>query len=461
MATTTLREVDNTNIDPRTRPDLMTGEVSLSSVTDEVASLAERPSPPLAWRIAFAVSASLTLMFFGLIGYVISTGVGQWGNNSPVFWAWPIVNFVFWVGIGHAGTLISAILFLFRQDWRTSINRFAEAMTIFAVTCAGIFPAIHIGRVWFVYWLAPVPNSLAMWPNFRSPLLWDVFAVTAYATVSLLFWYMGMIPDLATLRDRATSKIRRIAYGIGALGWTGSSRQWSLFEKAYLLLAGLATPLVLSVHTIVSFDFAVSQVPGWHTTIFPPYFVAGAVFSGFAMVVTLMVPARKYFGLKNLVTLRHLENMCKIILATGTMVGYAYAIEFFIAWYGGNKFEQFAFINRAFGPYAWAYWTMVSCNVIAPQLFWFKKIRTTPWAMVLICIFVNIGMWFERFVITVTSLSRDFLPSSWGYFAPSSIDVLMLLGSFGLFFTLFLLFCRYLPMVAMAEVKSVMPSDNK
>ena len=457
MATATINEFDNTLIDPAVRPPLMTGDNSLGSITEQVCSLAERPKPPRAWTIAFSVSSSLTVMLFALIGYLIVTGVGVWGNNSPVAWGWPIVNFVFWVGIGHAGTLISAILFLFRQDWRTSINRFAEAMTIFAVTCAGIFPAIHIGRVWFVYWLAPLPNSLAMWPNFRSPLLWDVFAVTAYATVSAMFWYLGMLPDLATLRDRAASKKRKIVYGIASLGWTGSSKQWRLFEMAYLLLAALATPLVLSVHTIVSFDFAVSQVPGWHTTIFPPYFVAGAVFSGFAMVITLMVPARQFLGLKNLVTLRHLENMCKIVLATGMMVGYAYATEFFIAWYGGNKYEQFAFINRALGPYAWAYWTMVSCNVLAPQLFWFKSVRTTPWAMVVVCVLVNVGMWFERFVITVTSLSRDFLPSSWGYFAPTLVDVLMFVGSFGLFFTLFLLFCRFLPMVAMAEVKSVLP----
>jgi molybdopterin-containing oxidoreductase family membrane subunit len=457
MASVSINDIDNTVIDPAVRPGVVTGENSLGSITEQVASLAERPTATRAWKIAFAVSVSATLMFFSLIVYLLVTGVGVWGNNAPVFWGWPIVNFVFWVGIGHAGTLISAILFLFRQDWRTSINRFAEAMTIFAVTCAGIFPGIHVGRIWFVYWLAPAPNSLAMWPNFRSPLLWDVFAVTAYATVSAMFWYLGMLPDLATLRDRATSKVRRMAYGIAALGWSGSSKQWRLFEKGYLLLAALATPLVLSVHTIVSFDFATSQIPGWHTTIFPPYFVAGAVFSGFAMVITLMVPARQFFGLKNLVTLRHLENMCKIVLATGMMVGYAYAIEFFIAWYGGNGYEQFAFINRAFGPYAWAYWTMVSCNVLAPQLFWFKKVRTTPWAMVVICIFVNIGMWFERFVITVTSLSRDFLPSSWGYFVPTPVDVLMFLGSFGLFFTLFLLFCRYLPMVAMAEVKSVLP----
>jgi molybdopterin-containing oxidoreductase family membrane subunit len=434
------------------------GNHDYRSITDTVCQIVERAKPPRAWYVAFAISSSATLMLFGLIGYLITTGVGVWGNNAPVFWAWPIVNFVFWVGIGHAGTLISAILFLFRQHWRTSINRFAEAMTIFAVVCAGIFPAIHVGRIWLVYWLAPYPSQhLAMWPNFRSPLLWDVFAVSTYATVSLLFWYMGMIPDLATLRDRATTRTRQLLYGIGALGWTGSARHWSRYEKAYLLLAALATPLVLSVHTIVSFDFAVSQLPGWHTTIFPPYFVAGAVFSGFAMVVTLIVPARAYFGLQDLVTPRHLENMTKIILATGTMVGFAYAIEFFIAWYGGNGYEKFALVNRALGPYAWAYWTMITCNVAVPQLFWLKSFRTSAWRMVLVCIFVNIGMWFERFVITVTSLSRDFLPSSWGYFKPTAIDVLMFLGSFGLFFTLFLLFCRYLPMVAMAEVKAVIP----
>jgi len=394
------------------------------------------------------------------VGYLIFTGVGVWGNNAPVFWAWDIVNFVFWVGIGHAGTLISAILFLFRQNWRTSINRFAEAMTIFAVICAGLFPTVHVGRIWVIYWLLPLPNQNAIWPNFRSPLLWDVFAVTTYATVSMLFWYMGMIPDFATFRDRAKTRTRQVIFGTLALGWTGSARQWHRYEKAYLLMAALATPLVISVHTVVSFDFAVSQVPGWHTTIFPPYFVAGAVFSGFAMVVTLMVPAREFFGLRELVTLRHLENMTKIILLTGTMVGYAYAMEFFTAWYSGNRYEQFAFMNRAFGPYAWAYWTMVTCNVISPQFFWFKKFRTTPWLMVIVCIFVNIGMWFERFVITVTSLSRDFLPSSWGYYQPTFVDIGMLIGSFGLFFTLFLLFCRYMPIVAISEVKSILPENQ-
>ncbi|MEX0793990.1 MAG: NrfD/PsrC family molybdoenzyme membrane anchor subunit, partial [Pirellulaceae bacterium] len=331
----------------------------------------------------------------------------------------------------------------------------------FAVMCAGIFPGIHIGRVWVVYWLFPVPDThLSMWPNFRSPLLWDVFAVSTYATVSALFWYTGMLPDLATLRDRATSKVKRIAYGIASLGWTGSARQWSRYEKAYALFAALAAPLVLSVHTIVSFDFAVSLVPGWHTTIFPPYFVAGAVFSGFGMVLTLMVPAREMFNLKEVVTQRHLENICKILLATGMMVGYAYAIEFFVAWYSGNGYEQFAFINRAFGPFSWAYWTMIVCNVVIPQFFWIKKVRTTPWMMFVISIFVNIGMWFERFVITIISLSRDFLPSAWHYFQPTWIDVGMFVGSFGLFITLFLLFIRFMPIVAMAEVKSIMPHDD-
>jgi len=454
----TVNEVIDTTIDdPGKRTPLVIGDHNYGSITNLVCGINERPAP-LAWYIALAVSSSLTIMLFGLVGHLILTGVGVWGNNNPVYWGFPIVNFVFWVGIGHAGTLISAILFIFRQNWRTSINRFAEAMTIFAVVCAGLFPGIHIGRVWVFYWLFPLPSTqLQMWPNFRSPLLWDVFAVSTYATVSLIFWYTGMIPDLATLRDRAKNPIARIAYSILSLGWTGSARNWSRYEKAYTLFAALAAPLVLSVHTIVSFDFAVSQLPGWHTTIFPPYFVAGAVFSGFGMVLTLMVPARQWFGLKDVVTLRHLENVCKILLVTGSLVGYAYAMEFFIAWYGGNDYESFAFVNRAFGPYWWAYWIMISCNVISPQLFWFKKCRTTPWLMFIISIFVNIGMWFERYVITITSLARDFLPSSWGMFAPTWVDYLMLLGSFGLFFTLFLLFIRFGPIVAMAEVKSVMP----
>ena len=454
-------EVDNTFEDPGRRAQLVLGGLDYGGVTENVTSLWEATRPPRAWYITLGISMLFMAILGACIIHLFMTGVGIWGNNNPVYWGFPIVNFVFWVGIGHAGTLISAILFLFRQNWRTSINRAAEAMTIFAVICAGTFPGIHIGRVWVFYWLFPVPTEhLGMWPNFRSPLLWDVFAVGTYATVSVLFWYMGMVPDIATFRDRCRTKIGRFFYGLFSLGWTGSSRSWHRYEAAYVILAALATPLVLSVHTVVSFDFAVSQVPGWHTTIFPPYFVAGAIFSGFAMVVTLLVPCRQLYGLKNLITIRHLENMNKIIMATGLMVGTAYGIEFFIAWYSGVQTETFAFYNRAFGNFWWAYWIMVSCNVFIPQVFWFKWCRTTPWFMVIICIFVNIGMWFERFVICITSLCRDYLPSSWAYFHPTEFDILMLLGSFGLFFTLFTLFCRYLPVIAMAEVKGVIPRNG-
>jgi molybdopterin-containing oxidoreductase family membrane subunit len=383
--------------------------------------------------------------------------VGVWGNNNTVSWGFPIINFVFWVGIGHAGTLISAILFLLRQNWRTGINRFAEAMTIFAVICAGLFPAVHVGRIWLVLWLAPIPTSQAMWPQARSPLMWDLFAIGTYFTVSLLFWYMGMIPDLATLRDRAKGKWAQMIYGFFAIGWTGSNRHWLRFERAYLLLAALATPLVLSVHSVVSFDFATSLVPGWHTTIFPPYFVAGAVFGGFAMVLTLAIPARQWFGLHDLITPRHLENMAKVMLATGLIVAYAYSVEFFTAWYSGHHYEQFVFMNRPLGPYGWAFGVMVFCNVVAPQVLWFNKLRKHVWLIFAVAILVNVGMWFERFVIVVTSLHRDYLPANWAMFVPTWVDLGMLAGSFGLFFTLFLLFCRFLPMVAMAEVKTVMP----
>lgn len=454
--------LDNTYDDAGERSPLILGGLDYAGVTDEICGIWEADKPPKIWFVVLGAAISLLMVLGGCVGHLLMDGVGVWGNNNPAYWGWPIVNFVFWVGIGHAGTLISAILFLFRQNWRTSINRAAEAMTIFAVVCAGLFPGVHIGRVWVFYWLFPIPTEhLAMWPNFRSPLLWDVFAVSTYATVSILFWYMGMVPDIATFRDRCTSKIGKFVYGLLSLGWTGSARAWHRYEIAYTILAALATPLVLSVHTIVSFDFAVSQVPGWHTTIFPPYFVAGAIFSGFAMVVTLLVPVRKLYGLENLITIRHLENMNKIIMATGMMVGTAYGIEFFIAWYSGVPYESYAFYNRAFGNYWWAYWTMVSCNVLIPQAFWIKWCRTTPWFMVIICVFVNIGMWFERFVITITSLCRDFVPSSWAYFHPTWIDIMMFVGSFGLFFTLFTLFCRYLPVIAMAEVKGVMPRPNK
>ena len=452
-------EVDNTVEDPRLRAPLVLGGKDFSEVTETVTSINLRKTP-FAWYVAFVFSLGLLSLLGITIGYLVLTGVGVWGNNQPVSWAFDIVNFVFWVGIGHAGTLISAILFLFRQKWRTGINRFAEAMTIFAVMCAGIFPALHVGRPWLAYWLFPIPNQMDMWPQFRSPLLWDVFAVSTYATVSALFWYVGMIPDLATLRDRAKSRVAQISYGIFALGWTGSSRHWHRFEKAYLLLAALATPLVLSVHSVVSFDFATSQLPGWHTTIFPPYFVAGAVFGGFAMVLTLAIPARQYFGLKDIITRRHIDNMCKVLLGTGLIVAYAYAMEFYIAWYSDSHYEKFHFLNRMGGPYWWAWGMMTFCNVVAPQFLWSRKLRSNLLVVMLVVMCVNVGMWFERFVIIVTSLHRDFLPSSWGMYMPTWVDIGMFAGSFGLFFTMFLLFCRFLPMVAMAEVKTVMPEAH-
>jgi Ni/Fe-hydrogenase subunit HybB-like protein len=439
-------------------PPLVEGNQTFHSVTEAVCRVVEAP-PSKGWLASFAM-ALLGLAVLGVsVGWLVWEGTGIWGLNQPVSWGFAIVNFVFWVGIGHAGTLISAILFLFRQKWRTSINRFAEAMTIFAVICALLFPTIHVGRVWLLYWALPIPNQMGMWPNFRSPLLWDVFAVSTYFTVSLLFWYTGLIPDLATLRDRAKSKVAYYAYGMFALGWRGANRHWQNYEKAYLILAGLSAPLVLSVHTIVSFDFATSVIPGWHTTIFPPYFVAGAIFSGFAMVLTLAIPARKIFKLEQFITVRHVENMNKIILVTGMMVGYAYAMEFFIAWYSGSAYESWTFINRAFGPYWWAYWIMWSCNVITPQLFWSQKIRQNMTASFILSIFVNIGMWFERFVITM-SLHRDYIPSSWDYYRPTIWDFGCLIGSFGLFFTLFLLFLKFLPAIAIAEVKGVMPQAD-
>ena len=460
MSTIQAHEIDNTGDVPGKRSPLVLGHTDFHQVTNTICRPNETRKPPMAWYIMFGISMLLVMNLGFVVHYLIFTGVGVWGLNNPVMWAFDITNFVFWVGIGHAGTLISAILFLFRQKWRTGINRFAEAMTIFAVICAGLFPGIHVGRVWLAYWLFPIPNQMDMWPQFRSPLLWDVFAVSTYFTVSLLFWYVGLVPDLATMRDRAKGKVQQMAYGLFSLGWRGSNRHWHRYERAYLLLAALSTPLVLSVHSVVSFDFATSQLPGWHTTIFPPYFVAGAIFSGFAMVVTLAVPARELFGLKNLITLRHLDNMNKVVLVTGCMVGYAYGMEFFIAWYSGALYEKFAFMNRAFGQYAWAYWIMVSCNVITPQLFWFKKVRTSIPLMFILSLFVNVGMWFERFVIIVTSLANDFLPSSWDKFVPTWVDIGTMLGAFGLFGVLFLLFCRFLPMIAISEVKGVMPQAD-
>jgi len=441
------------------RVPLVANQRSFGWISDQVAGIIEGKTPRWWWG-AFIPSVLALMILPAMLLYQISTGVGVWGNNHPVMWGWDIINFVWWIGIGHAGTLISAILFLLRQRWRTAVNRAAEAMTIFAVMCAAIYPAVHVGRVWFDWWLFPIPTANGLWPQFRSPLMWDVFAVSTYFTVSLLFWYIGLVPDLAVIRDRAKTRIRKIAYGLFALGWRGSNRHWSNYEKAYLILAGLSTPLVLSVHSIVSLDFAVSQLPGWHTTIFPPYFVAGAIFSGFGMVLTLLIPLRKLCQLEDVITMRHIDVMCKVTLATGSIVGYAYGMEFFIAWYSGNPYERFAFINRAVGPFAWGYWIMIACNVVVPQLFWFKRFRQNLILVWVLSILVNVGMWFERFVIIVISLHRDFIPSNWGYFLPTWVDALTYLGTFGLFFTMFLLFMRFLPMIAISEVKGVIPQAD-
>jgi molybdopterin-containing oxidoreductase family membrane subunit len=411
--------------------------------------------PDKGWLLAFAIAMAGSGALVLAITVTLVEGIGAWGNNIPVGWAFDITNFVWWIGIGHAGTLISAILFLFQQRWRTAINRFSEAMTIFAVMCAGLFPLLHTGRPWFAYFTFPYPSTLEMWPQFKSPLIWDVFAVSTYFTVSLLFWYLGLIPDLASLRDASKSPIQRKVYGIFALGWRGSGRHWHNYKVGYLLLAGLSTPLVVSVHTIVSFDFAVSLIPGWHTTIFPPYFVAGAVFSGFAMVMSWMVPARHFLGLKHVITMRHLENMNKIILATGMLVSYGYLMEHWIAWYSGNQFEWFVFFNRATGPYRGVYYLMLFCNVLTPQIFWFKWARTNIPLMFIASIFVNIGMWCERFVIIVTSLHRDFLPAAWDMYYPTWVDITLFLGTIGFFSTLFLLFLKFIPAVAVSEVKEL------
>ncbi|MDW8190662.1 MAG: NrfD/PsrC family molybdoenzyme membrane anchor subunit [Pseudobdellovibrionaceae bacterium] len=440
-----------------TRNPLVVGDKSYKDVTEDVVKPVETP-PSKGWWTLFSGAAGLFLFYIVVIGIIIANGMGLLGVNHPIGWGTMIVTFVFWIGIGHAGTLISAILFLFRQKWRTSVARSAEAMTVFAVATAGLFPLIHTGRPWLDFWLFPYPNQRGpLWVNFRSPLLWDVFAVSTYATVSVVFWYIGLIPDFATIRDRAKTKLRRLIYGALSLGWRGTARNWSHYEMVYLLLAGLSTPLVLSVHTIVSFDFAVSSLPGWHTTIFPPYFVAGAIFSGFAMVVTLMTLVRIGFpAFKDYITIDHMEVMNKIIMTTGLMVGYAYGSEFFVAWYSGNIYERFTFINRAFGPYAWSYWVMVICNVVIPQIFWIKKMRRSIPVMFVVSIFVNIGMWFERFVITVTSLHRDFLPANWGMYAWSFYDSAVLAGSFGMFLTLFLLYLKGVPAISIAEMKPVL-----
>ncbi len=443
-------------IDYTLDPPLTVGSVTAAQVDAAIAAPLDR-FPSRRWWIAFGVALTMLSAGVGTVTLILFKGVGVLGFNQPVEWAFDITNFVFWIGIGHAGTLISAILFLMRQRWRNAIARFAEAMTIFAVMCAGMFVTVaHLGRPWLAGYLFPYPNQNSLWINFISPLVWDVFAVSTYFTVSFVFWYLGLVPDFATLRDRTESKLKKTVYATLSLGWRFSNRHWSHYERMYLILAGFATPLVLSVHTIVSFDFAVSVNPGWHATIFPPYFVAGAVFSGFAMVQNVLIIVRKTFKFEHIITVKHLENMNMVMLLTGGMVGYAYGMEFFTAWYSGNQFERFVFLNRALGPYAFAYWTMVSCNVLFPQLFWFKKIRTNIPAMFVIGVLVNVGMWFERYVIIVTTLSRDFLPSSWGHFSPTIFDFGILLLGFGLFFTLVLLFVRFLPSVAMAEMKAVL-----
>ena len=435
---------------------MVTGGKTLHDVTQDISRQVEA-KPNLRWLAAFAAALTLLGVFFYAVYRTLWYGIGEWGLNKTVGWAWDITNFVWWVGIGHAGTLISAVLLLFRQKWRTSINRAAEAMTIFAVICAAMFPVLHMGRPWLAYWVFPFQNTFgSLWTDFNSPLLWDVFAISTYFTVSLVFWYTGLVPDFATIRDRAKGKIAKVSYSLLSMGWTGSAKHWSRYETVSLILAGVSTPLVLSVHTIVSMDFATSVVPGWHTTIFPPYFVAGAIFSGFAMVLTLMLITRVVFKLEDYITLEHIALMNKIMMTTGSIVGVAYITEFFIAWYSQVEYEQYAFINRATGPYWWAYWTMMTCNVITPQLVWIRRIRYSIAATFVLSIIVNIGMWFERFVIIVTSLHRDYLPSSWVMFSPTIIDIAIYVGTFGLFFTLFLLFAKFFPVINMAEVKAIL-----
>jgi len=426
-----------------------------ASVTGKIADTVLVRPLHRGWLGGFVMAFLLLMMFNFAVGWLLMKGVGIWGVNIPVAWGFAITNFVWWIGIGHAGTFISAILLLLHQDWRTSINRFAEAMTLFAVACAGLFPLLHLGRPWVFYWLLPYPDTMRLWPQWRSPLVWDVFAVSTYLTVSLLFWYIGLVPDLATLRDRASRKWVQVLYGIFALGWRGAARHWKRWHMAYLLLAGLATPLVLSVHSVVSLDFAVAIVPGWHTTIFPPYFVAGAIFSGFAMVLTLAIPIRKFYGLEDFITIRHLDNSAKVMLATGLMVAHGYLTEAFMSWYSDDKFEIYMTLNRMFGPYAPAYWILIICNVLVPQVIWFKQVRTSPSALFIISLLVNIGMWTERFVIVITSLHRDFLPSSWAMFYATRWDWMTLIGSFGLFLTLLFLFLRILPAISISEMREL------
>jgi Ni/Fe-hydrogenase subunit HybB-like protein len=444
---------------PLSPASLFTRDVSLRQLDEDIYRPLES-FPTARWWIAISCTGALASLFFLCVGVTVTQGIGTWGNNNPIGWGWAIVNFVFWIGIGHAGTLISAILFVFRQRWRNAISRFAEAMTIFAVSVAGIFPLIHVGRPWLGFWMFPYPNQRALWPNFRSPLLWDVFAVTTYFTISLLFWYIGLLPDIASMRDRAKHRYARLALSVLSLGWRGAASHWRHYEKAYVLLAGLATGLVISVHSVVSFDFAVSLVPGWHMTIFPPYFVTGAIFAGFAMVILALVLVRETMQLKNIITMHHLEMMNKVLLATSCLMGYAYLMEGFTAWYSMNPYLQHAALNYVSGTYGWAGWICIGCNVVFPQLLWVRRFRRSYVVMLFVAVGVTVGMWFERFVIIVISLHQDFLPSSWSLYWPTLVDYGILAGSFGIFFSMVLLFARALPVIATTEVKAVLPERD-
>src|ERR1700688_1150909 len=459
MATKPDLPVSDPQLDPKTGEfRVIAPGYTFKSVTDVISRIVLTPHTPMRWFFGFMLASTICLALFTAVTWLFLKGVGIWGLDIPVGWGFAIINFVWWIGIGHAGTLISAILLLFKQSWRNSISRFAEAMTIFAVVCAGMFPVIHVGRPWLGYWMLPLPLTMNVWPQFRSPLEWDVFAVSTYATISVVFWYVGMIPDFGTFRDRAKSRFGQYVYGIISLGWRGSVRHWMRYETASLLLAGLATPLVLSVHTVISFDFAVAVLPGWHTTIFPPYFVAGAVYSGFAMVLTLAIPLRKFYHLEDLVTERHIDNMGKVMLATGFIVAYGYGMEAFMAWYSASHWEWFMFWNRVFGPMGWSYWLLVLVNLLIPlTTLWSRKLRTNISFMFFISIVVNTGMWFERFVIVVTSLYRDFLPSSWGTYRATKWDYMTFIGTLGIFTTLFFLFVRFLPMIPMNEIRMMLP----